>query len=404
MSDRDATSGPVPEGTEPAADAAVRPQKDEFRLSVPAGLGAIVAALASLATCYAGIVAGAVLGIPWLSINPHLQAVLMWGLALVTVVFLWRDQRRHGSNLPLAVGGLAALTLVVTLYLAYDERLEALAYTLLVIAALLNQILLLDRMNRTVRQQASEIETLNRSLAQRVQRQEHEIDRLGRLKQFLPPQVAELVVAEGNEALLDTHRRYIACLFCDIRNFTTLSEAVEPEDVITILQQFHDRVGGLVAQHGGTIGYRAGDGLMVFFNDPIPCDQPALQAMRLARDIRAAFDDIRSPWQKLGHAIGLGIGVACGYATLGLVGFHGRADYTAIGGVVNTASRLCDLATDGQILISQRARLDVEGRVEAEAMGPVELKGLGTPVEVHQVVGFAESPGARAAPAAGAGR
>ena len=381
-----------PPPQKPSSAAALAPQAEEFTFALPLGLGAVLAALASLATCYAGILTSYVLGTTWLVINPHVQAILMWGLALVTVLFLWRDQKRHDSVLPLAIGGLAALTLIITLYFGYDERIEALAYVLLAIAALLNQILLLDTLNRTVRSQASQIDALNQSLTHQVKRQESEIGRLARLKQFLAPQVAELVVAEGNDTLLDTHRRYIACLFCDIRNFTAMSEAVEPEDVITILQDFHDRVGGLVADHGGTIGYRSGDGMMVFFNDPIPSDQPVLEAVRLALDIRAAFEEIRAPWAKLGHPIGLGIGIASGYATLGLVGLQGRSDYTAIGGVVNTASRLCDLAEDTQILISHRAQMDVEAAVQTDPLGSVTLKGIASPVDVHRVQGLAPRP------------
>ncbi|WP_170604217.1 adenylate/guanylate cyclase domain-containing protein [Ruegeria arenilitoris] len=359
---------------------------EEFRISMPIGFGAVVAALASLATCYSGILATYIFGFQSFSINPHAQAVLMWVLALLAVAFLWRDRKRHSKELPLVIGGIAALTLIVTLYFGYDERVEALAYVLLVIAALLNQNFILDALNYTVRNQTQEIRALNERLTERVRRQETEIDRLGRLKQFLAPQVAELVVENDSDELLKTHRRYIACLFCDIRNFTAVSEAIEPEEVIAVLQRFHDEVGNLVAQHKGTIGYRAGDGLMVFFNDPVPCDQPVLEAVRLGMSIRAAFENIRAPWQKLGHKMGLGIGVSSGYATLGLIGFHGRADYTAIGGVVNTASRLCDVASDGQILINQRALMDIEDTAQTEELGEVELKGIATPVQVHRVL------------------
>ncbi|MGZ2256108.1 adenylate/guanylate cyclase domain-containing protein [Roseobacter sp. A03A-229] len=390
MSDRKPPYDPGSEPVALAAPAVLPAETEEFRLALPVGLGAVLAASASLITCYSGILASYVVGTQAFMINPHVQAVLMWGLALCAVLFLWRDRRRHWNAAPLATGALAAATLIVTLYFGYDERVEALAYVLLVVGALLNQVLLLNTLNRKVREQAQQIDAFNQHLTHQVRRQEHEIDRLGRLKQFLAPQVAELVVAEGNEALLDTHRRYIACLFCDIRNFTAVSEAIEPEDVIAILQQFHDQVGALVDKHGGSIGYRAGDGLMVFFNDPIPREQPVLEAVRLALEIRSAFEEIRAPWSKLGHAIGLGMGVSSGYATLGLVGFHGRADYTAIGGVVNTAARLCDMAEDRELLISHRAQIDVDGAVEAEPLGHVELKGLANPVEIHRVMGLSK--------------
>ncbi len=358
---------------------------EEFRISMPIGIGAVLAALASLVTCYSEILSTYVLGYQALSINPHVQAVIMWVLAFLAVGFLWRDRKRHAKELPLVLGGIAAVVLVITLYFGYDERVEALAYVLLVIAALLNQNFILDALNNTVRSQTHEIEALNFSLAEKVKLQEGEIDRLGRLKQFLAPQVAELVVERESDELLKTHRRYIACLFCDIRNFTAVSEAIEPEDVITLLQQFHDEVGSLVAQHKGTIGYRAGDGLMVFFNDPVPCDRPVLKAVQLGQAIREAFEGVRAPWQKLGHEMGLGIGISSGYATLGLIGFHGRADYTAIGGVVNTASRLCDFAKDGQILINKRALLDIEDAAKAEDLGQMELKGIGKPVQVFRI-------------------
>jgi class 3 adenylate cyclase len=263
----------------------------------------------------------------------------------------------HHNNLPFALAVVAAAVLVTTLYVRYAIEFEIMAYVLLVIAAVLNQNVFLSFLNARVRQQTSEIEALNQNLERRVEHQDHEIGRLARLKQFLAPQVADLVVSEGKDRLLDTHRRYIACLFCDIRDFTAVSEGIEPEEVIAILQAYHETIGGLVIEHHGTIGYRAGDGLMVFFNDPIPCEQPVLDAVRLALEIRAAFDRIREPWLKLGHPIGLGLGIASGYATLGLVGFQGRTDYTAIGGAVNIAARLCDRAVDGQILLSQRASL-----------------------------------------------
>ncbi len=359
---------------------------EEFRISVPIGIGAVLAALASLATCYSEILSTYVLGYQALSINPHVQAVIMWVLAFLAVGFLWRDRKRHARELPLVLGAIAALVLIVTLYFGYDERVEALAYVLLVIAALLNQNFILDALNNTVRNQTHEIESLNFSLAEKVKLQEGEIDRLEKLKQFLAPQVAELVVETENDELLKTHRQYIACLFCDIRNFTAVSDAIEPEDVITLLQQFHDEVGSLVTQHKGTIGYRAGDGLMVFFNDPVPCDRPVFKAVQLAQAIREAFEGVSAPWQKLGHEMGLGIGISSGYATLGLVGFHGRADYTAIGGVVNTASRLCDLARDGQILMNRRALVDIEDAAATEDLGKMELKGIGKPVQVFRIL------------------
>lgn len=365
------------------------PHATELRLTLPFGVPAFVAAIASLAICYGGILLDALLGINMRQLlNPHLQAALMWGFGLLAVCALWQDRKRHHNNLPMVLGAVAAVTLIGTLYLNYDRRIEAFAYILLAFAALLNWIVFLGALNRTVRTQAREIEALNQSLERRVDFQTQEIDRLGRLKQFLPPQIAELVVSDGRESLLNTHRRYIACLFCDLREFTALSEAIEPEEVIAILQSYHDQIGRLVMIHRGTIGFRAGDGLMVFFNDPVPCEEPVLDAVKLALDICAEFKKMREQWAKLGHPIGMGLGIASGYATLGPVGFEGRFDYTAIGGAVNIASRLCDQAIDGQILLGQRAYRDVEKKVKAEHIGPCKLKGVRNPVETYAVLGL----------------
>jgi class 3 adenylate cyclase len=360
-------------------------EPDRFRLALPFGALAFIGAIGSLLACYGSIVASAILGVEPYGINPHLQAVVMWGLGLLAIFALWRDRRRHEQVLPLAMGAAGVALIVFLLYVHYDTRFEILAYVLLLVAALLNQNAMVSRLYRTVRQQAREIGDLNRNLEDRVQRQVGEIERLGRLKDFLAPPVAELVVAEGKDALLESHRRYIACLFCDIRNFTPLSESVEPEEAISLLQTFHDRLGSLIAKRQGTIGYRAGDGLMVFFNDPLPCERPVLDAVELALEMRDSLEDLRERWQRLGHSIGIGIGIASGYATLGLMGSQGRADYTAIGNVVNIASRLCDQAEQGEILIDQRVYLDVEDQIEAEPCGQRSLKGVGNPIETYRV-------------------
>jgi class 3 adenylate cyclase len=393
MADDDRTAPPVSSSARNAQAAIAAPSPAaELKIALPFGILAFGFAVASLLTCYAGILAAYVLGVDFLSMNSHVQAVLMWSFALLAVYALWRDRRHHHNNLPFTLAVVAAAVLVTTLYVRYAIEFEIMAYVLLVIAAVLNQNVFLSFLNARVRQQTSEIETLNQNLERRVEHQDHEIGRLARLKQFLAPQVADLVVSEGKDRLLDTHRRYIACLFCDIRDFTAVSEGIEPEEVIAILQAYHETIGGLVIEHHGTIGYRAGDGLMVFFNDPIPCEQPVLDAVRLALEIRAAFDRIREPWLKLGHPIGLGLGIASGYATLGLVGFQGRTDYTAIGGAVNIAARLCDRAVDGQILLSQRAYVDVESLVDAELLGAFELKGVRNQVETYSVLGFKDPP------------
>jgi class 3 adenylate cyclase len=373
------------------ARAALDPvQPTSLKIVLPPGAPAFLAAVASLATCYGSILAATLLNVDVSRVmDPHLQAVLMWGFALLAVYALWRDRRRHGSNTPLWLGTAALTVLVGTLYLSYDAKVESLAYVLLTIAALLNWVAFLGALNRTVRDQAQAIDQLNRNLERRVEHQVKEIDRLARLKQFLAPQVADLVVSEGKDALLATHRRYVACLFCDIRGFTALSEEIEPEEVIALLESYHASLGALVEKHGGTIGFLAGDGAMVFFNDPVPCEEPVRDAVKLAIDLRIAFEAIREPWAKRGQVIGLGIGIASGYATLGLVGFKGRSDYTAIGNVVNVAARLCDKAADGQVLLNRRAHTDVEEQVRAEPVGSFELKGVRKPVEVFDLRGLA---------------
>ena len=268
-------------------------------------------------------------------------------------------------------------------------RILILGYVLLVIAALFNQNRILVGLNREVRAQATQLKELNGTLEERVETQVTEIERLARLKRFLSSEVADLITSEGKDSLLDSHRRLNACLFCDVRNFTSFSESVEPEEVMSLLQSYHERFGRLVAEHGGTIGYRAGDGLMVIFNDPLPCDDPMLRAAKLALDMRTAFDEMRGEWQKLGHDLGLGIGIASGYATLGLIGYEGRFDYTAIGNAVNIAARLCDKAEDGEILVNERAHAEIEEMARFDPVGPVDLKGVGKQVETYDLIALA---------------
>jgi len=185
--------------------------------------------------------------------------------------------------------------------------------------------------------------------------------------------------------VLDSHRSNIAALFCDLRGFTHFSETAEPEDVIEVLQAYHEEMGRLIYQHDGTIDHRAGDGIMAIFNDPLPCEQPTLQAVRLAVAMRDRMGQLLNDWRKLGHDLGFGVGMSTGYATLGLVGFEGRFDYCANGSVVNLAARLSDEAKDGQILISQRAYSLVADNVEADDIGDLGLKGLAQPVRVLNV-------------------
>ena len=278
------------------------------------------------------------------------------------------------------------------------DRIETSGYILLVIAALLNQTARLTQLNqevesqaRVVKSQAEELAALNENLEQRVDHQVGEIEKLARLKRFLAPEVASVVLAEHKESMLESHRSYVVTLFCDIRGFTGFSESMEPEEVMEVLQSYHEAMGKLVAEFGGTIDHRAGDGLMVFFNDPLPCDQPECMAMYLALSMRTRFDELNLNWQKQGYQLGFGIGIASGYATLGIVGYEDRYDYTANGNAVNLASRLCDTAADGQILISKKTYLAVEDQVEVSEIGELTLKGIAKPVFAYNLLRASEA-------------
>ena len=232
----------------------------------------------------------------------------------------------------------------------------------------------------------SDLNKLNQQLEQRVTDQVSEIERMGRLRRFLPPQVADLIVTSGAEKQLEGHRREITALFCDLRGFTGFSESSDPEDVMALLREYHAAIGGIINKYGGTLERYAGDGVMVVFNDPIPVDNPALQAVLMAIEMRAAIGGLIEKWRKLGHDIGFGIGIAHGFATLGTIGFEGRFDYAAIGTVSNVASRLCDEAKPGQILISPRVLMAVEDAISVEPVGEFKLKGISRPLATYNVL------------------
>ncbi len=237
----------------------------------------------------------------------------------------------------------------------------------------------------TVVAQAAELGAWNRVLEEQVNEQVEELHRLQRLRRFLSDHVADAVLSSGNEALLQPHRREISLMFCDLRGFTHFAAASEPEEVLTALQEFHALVGATVARHAATVGYFAGDGVMMFFNDPIACDNPALRAISAAIELRDAMAPLAERWHERGHALSIGIGVAYGFATIGLIGFEGRYEYTAIGSVANIASRLCDCAGPGEILITQRAHLAAGDRVVASSRGELTLSGVDAPVGVWEV-------------------
>jgi class 3 adenylate cyclase len=234
----------------------------------------------------------------------------------------------------------------------------------------------------------NEVRTLNQQLETRVADQLEQLERLGRLRRFLPPQIADVITSSGTEHVLESHRRQITAVFCDLRGFTGFSETAEPEDVMSVLKEYHEAVGSLIFKHGGTLERFVGDGLMVIFNDPVPCEDPALRAIKTAIEMRDAVANLATKWRRLGHEIGFGVGIAHGYATLGTIGFEGRFDYAAIGTVANTASRLCDEAKNGQILISPRVFMAIEGVIRTEEIGELSLKGLHRPMLVHNLVGL----------------
>ncbi len=236
-----------------------------------------------------------------------------------------------------------------------------------------------------VRSQAKQLESLNRDLQSQVSEQVKELDRLGRLKRFLSPDVAELIVSSGDDSLLQSHRRRVAALFCDLRGFTAFAESVEPEEAMEVLQLYHRDMGQLIAKYGGTIDHRAGDGIMVIFNDPIPCKDPAHRTVKMAIDMRAHMRTLLEQWQKRDYELGFGVGIAFGYATLGMVGDDTRSDYTANGTVINLASRLCEDAQADQILVTQRTLSEVDGSFDFESLGTREFKGITRPQKVFDI-------------------
>ena len=355
------------------------------------GLLAFIGAGASMLVCYGKTFLLAAISLLVGSepdFNPHLQAVLMWALGGVALYGLLQDRKLHGQPFPMYVGAVGVLTIIITLYGYYQGAVELAGYILLLIAAFTNQIMILDHLNRQVQAKARQVEELNTGLEERVQDQVDEIERLARLKRFLSPEVANLVTAQQEKTMLQSHRSYIATLYCDLRGFTSFSVNMEPEEVMDVLQAYHRKLGQLVADYQGTIDHRVGDGMMVFFNDPIPCDEPVLKAARLAIGMRDAFADMNRGWQKRGYRLGFGVGISSGYATLGVIGYQGRYDYTANGNAVNLAARLCDEAGDGQILINHRTYVEIEDHAEIEPVGELELKGFSGNTRVFNLLGL----------------
>jgi adenylate cyclase len=239
-----------------------------------------------------------------------------------------------------------------------------------------------------LRQRSDEVADLNRDLEVRVAEQVEELGRVGRLKRFLAPQLAEMIIAKGEEGVLESHRREIVVVFCDLRGYTAFTETAEPEDVLDFLREYHGALGPLVSQFEGTLDQFSGDGIMVFFNDPVPCPDPAERAVKMAMAMREAATTLIAAWRRRHtSALGFGVGIAQGYATLRQIGFSERSGYTAIGTVCNLAARLCAAAEDGQILVSNRVAGAVEAIATLEDLGDLEVKGLSRPVAAFNVSG-----------------
>ena len=237
-----------------------------------------------------------------------------------------------------------------------------------------------------VRTQAEALKQWNVALEDRVREQVEQLQRLSQLKRFFAPAVADAIVSAGEQSILAPHRREICYLFVDLRGFTAFTDAAEPEEVEAVLHDYHAAMGPLIAQHEGTLDRFAGDGILVFFNDPLPTPDPARRAAQMALAMRNAFGALRERWAQNGYDLDIGMGLARGYATLGAFGFEGRFDYSAIGGVVNLAARLCGEAKPGQILIDQRMRAALGDSFVTEAVGKIALKGFAQPVAAFELV------------------
>jgi adenylate cyclase len=253
------------------------------------------------------------------------------------------------------------------------------------LVARVRSMLRIKTLHDQVQAQAVDLAGWNRTLEERVDVQVGELDRLNRLKGFLSPQIARVVLSSGEAKLLESHRRDITVVFCDLRGFTAFSEIAEPEDIITVLQEYYRCLGESIDRYEGTLQHFAGDGLLIFFNDPIPCPDPSVRAVRMAVEMRNNVIALAEKWRRFGHQLGFGVGIAAGHATLGNVGYEGRFHYSANGTVVNLGARLCAHAADGQILIDGKVQLAVEAIAGTDPLGDIELKGIHRSVRAFNV-------------------
>ncbi len=254
--------------------------------------------------------------------------------------------------------------------------------------ARVKSLLRIKELHDLVQVQAAELSDWNKTLESRVQKQLEQLERLGRLKRFFSPQLADLIVSGGAEDPLKTHRSELTVVFLDLRGFTAFAETAEPEEVMSVLHEYHAAMGRLILEYEATLEHFAGDGIMIFFNDPVPVPNPAERAIRMTLTMRDCVAGLSAQWRKLGHELGFGVGIAQGYATIGAIGFEGRWEYGAIGSVPNLAARLCGEAKPGEILIAQRLLAKVEDLAECESVGELTLKGFHRPVPAYRVLGL----------------
>ena len=254
--------------------------------------------------------------------------------------------------------------------------------------ARVKSLLRIKELHDTVRTQSVQLAEWNQTLERRVQEQLEHLERLERLKRFFSPQLAEMIVNGGADDPLKTHRRDLVVVYLDLRGFTAFAESAEPEEVMDVLHEYHAAMGKLILEYEGTLEHFAGDGMMIFFNDPVPVADAAERAVRMALAMRAQVRDLKIKWSKLGHDLDFGVAIAQGYATIGAIGFEGRWEYGAIGSVPNLAARLCAEAKAGEILISQRLLAGVEDLIDSEPVGELSLKGFHRPVAAFRVLGL----------------
>jgi class 3 adenylate cyclase len=350
-----------------------------------------IGAALSMTVCYIKIVAAALLpmlGQDW-NLNPHFQAVLMWSLGLIAVIAVYRDTKRHGDRYGFYVSSAGLIIIVGSLYIHYNESIESLGYTTLIIGVFLNQNAILRQLNIVTQRQAADLAEWNRTLENRVAEQVAELDRVGQLKRFFSPQLADAIVAGGAGDPLKSHRRDITVVFLDLRGFTSFTETAEPEEVMGVLREYHAAMGRLILEHEGTLERFTGDGIMVFFNDPTPVPDPAQRAIRMALAMQSEVVALSEAWKRRGIDLTMGIGIAQGFATIGGIGFEGRIDYGAIGTVTNLAARLCGEAHGGEILLSQRVVALLGDSFVVEPAGEFDLKGFHRALPVYRLVGKA---------------